>query len=260
MLEAIFKRAYLIVIGIIVLVLLILVLMSTKIISTGEVGVRTRLGKAIGLDDPGFHVLIPFMDSVKVMETREQTVEKTYSVSSKDMQTIQMTLNVQYSIGSDVLELYQKFGTSYKERLIEPRIAETLNAVSAQYTIEEFITKRNEMAQRLLDEIMVDFKDYGVIVAACSIIDHDFSDQFDQAIERKLVASQDALTALNELEKVKANAEAEITKAKASAEANKYMQQSITPLLIQKMYIEKWDGKLPQIQSGNGIMPMINLK
>ena len=258
--DIILKRAYLIGIGVVAIFAIILILMSTKIVSTGEVGVRTRLGKAIGLDEPGFHVLVPFIDSVKIMETREQTVEKTYSVSSKDMQTIQMTLNVQYSIGSEILDLYQKFGTSYKERLIEPRIAETLNAVSAQYTIEEFITKRNEMAKNLLDEIMVDFKDYGVIVAACSIIDHDFSDQFDQAIERKLVASQDALTALNELEKVKANAEAEITKAKATAEANKYMQQSITPLLIQKMYIEKWDGKLPQIQSGDGIMPLINLK
>ena len=200
-----------------------------------------------------------FIDTMKIMEVREQTVEKTYSVSSKDMQTISMTLNVQYSIGGDALELYSKFGVDYKDKLINPRISESLNAVSARYTIEEFITKRNEMAAELLKEVMADFDDYGIVVAACSIIEHDFSDEFDQAIERKLVASQNALTAQNDLEKVRYEAEAEVTKAKGIAEANRIMQESLTPLLIQRMYIEKWDGKMPQV-SGSGVTPMIQVK
>lgn len=97
----------------------------------------------------------------------------------------------------------------------------------------------------------------GITVAACSIIEHDFSDEFDQAIERKLIASQDALTAQNALEKVRY--EVEITKAKGIAEANRIMQESLTPLLIQRMYIEKWDGKMPQV-SGSGVTPMIQVK
>lgn len=100
---------------------------------------------------------------------------------------------------------------------------------------------------------MADFENYGITVAACSIIEHDFSDEFDQAIERKLIASQ------NDLEKVKYEAEAEITKAKGIAEANRIMQESLTPLLIQRMYIEKWDGKMPQV-SGSGVTPMIQVK
>lgn len=112
------------------------------------------------------------------------------------------------------------------------------------------------MAGELLKEVMADFENYGITVAACSIIEHDFSDEFDQAIERKLIASQNALTAQNDLEKVKYEAEAEITKAKGIAEANRIMQESLTPLLIQRMYIEKWDGKMPQV-SGSGVTPMI---
>ncbi|WP_295159505.1 prohibitin family protein [uncultured Brachyspira sp.] len=232
---------------------------SITIVSTGEIGIRSRLGKAISQEEPGLHFRIPFIDTIKIMEVREQTVEKIYSVSSKDMQTISMTLNVQYSIGSDALDLYKKFGLDYKDKLINPRISESLNAVSARYTIEEFITKRNEMAQELLKEVMADFNDYGITVAACSIIEHDFSDEFDQAIERKLIASQDALTAQNALEKVRYEAEAEITKAKGVSEANRIMQESLTPLLIQRMYIEKWDGKMPQV-AGSGISPMIQIK
>ena len=226
----------------VVLVVGFLLFSSVTIVSTGEVGIRSRLGKAISQEEPGLHFRIPFVDTIKTMEVREQTVEKTYAVSSKDMQTISMTLNVQYSITGDALDLFRKFGTDYKNKLVNPRISESLNAVSARYTIEEFITKRNE-----------------ITVAACSIIEHDFSDEFDQAIERKLIASQNALTAQNDLEKVKYEAEAEITKAKGIAEANRIMQESLTPLLIQRMYIEKWDGKMPQV-SGSGVTPMIQVK
>ncbi len=226
----------------IVLIIGFLIFSSVTIISTGDAGIRIRLGKAISQEEPGLHFRIPFIDIIKTMEVREQTVEKTYAVSSKDMQTISMTLNVQYSIGADVLELYKKFGLDYRNKLINPRISESLNAVSARYTIEEFITKRNEMASELLEEVMNDFRDYGITVAACSII-----------------ASQNALTAQNDLEKVKYEAEAEITKAKGISEANRIMQESLTPLLIQRMYIEKWDGKMPQV-SGSGVTPMIQVK
>ena len=243
----------------VILLTAFLLFSSMIIISTGEVGIRSRLGKAISVEDAGLHFIIPFIDTVKTMEVREQIVEKTYLVSSRDMQTISMTLNVQYSINGDVLDLYKKFGTDYKTKLINPRISESLNAVSARYTIEEFIIKRNEMANELLKEVMNDFEDYGIVVAACSIIEHDFSDEFDQAIERKLIASQNALTAQNNLEKVRYEAEAEVTKAKGIAEANRIMQESLTPLLIQRMYIEKWDGKMPQV-SGSGVTPMIQVK
>ena len=232
---------------------------SCKIIDTGYIGIHTRLGKAIGVKDAGLNFIVPFIDGVKKLEIREQTLEKNYTVSSKDMQTITMVLNVQYSIAEDPLELYKKFGTSYNERLIMPRISESLNAVAARYTIEEFIIKRNDMASELLKEVEEDFDGYGVIVASCSIIEHDFSDEFDRAIEAKLVASQNALTAANNLEKVKFEAEAEVVKAKGIADANKLMQQSLTPLLIQRMAIEKWDGVLPSV-TGSDSIPMINLK
>lgn len=247
------------VIGLAVICILCLGLMSCRIVDTGYVGIHTRLGKAIGVKDAGLNFVIPFIDGLKTMEVREQTIQNTYAVSSKDMQTITMSLNVQFSIGEDPLGIYEKFGLQYNERLIHPRISESLNAVSARYTIEEFITKRNDMAKELLAEVLDDVREYKVSVSSCSIIEHDFSDEFDRAIESKLVASQNALTAQNNLERVKYEAEAEIVKAKGIADANKLMQQSLTPLLIQRMAIEKWNGQLPTV-TGDGSIPMINLK
>lgn len=247
------------IVGLIIVCILCAGLMSCRIVDTGYVGIHTRLGKAIGVKDAGLNFVVPFIDDLKKMEIREQTIQNTYSVSSKDMQTITMALNVQFSIGEDPLSIYEKFGLQYNERLIHPRISESLNAVSARYTIEEFITKRNDMAKELLNEVLDDVSPYKVSVSSCSIIEHDFSDEFDRAIESKLVASQNALTAQNNLERVKYEAEAEIVKAKGIADANKLMQQSLTPLLIQRMAIEKWNGQLPNV-TGDGSIPMINLK
>jgi regulator of protease activity HflC (stomatin/prohibitin superfamily) len=48
------------------------------------------------------------------------------------------------------------------------------------------------------------------------------------------------------------NAQALLTNARAEAESNKMRQQTLTPLLLEQMKIEKWDGALPQYQMGGG--------
>lgn len=51
----------------------------------------------------------------------------------------------------------------------------------------------------------------------------------------------------NEMAKAQAEAEAMIMLAEAEAKANELLSQSMTPALLEKMYYEKWDGKLPTI-------------
>ena len=72
------------------------------------------------------------------------------------------------------------------------------------------------------------------------ITNHDFSDEFDKAIENKKVAEQGALKAKYDLQRVK-----------LEAEAQKEKQKSLSPLVLQEKAIDKWDGKLPNYFSGN---------
>lgn len=55
--------------------------------------------------------------------------------------------------------------------------------------------------------------------------------------------TQRAQQAENELRVVEANAKKLLVQAKAEAEANRLKQQTLSPLLIQQQFIEKWDGK-----------------
>ncbi|HVF12729.1 MAG TPA: prohibitin family protein, partial [Actinomycetota bacterium] len=92
---------------------------------------------------------------------------------------------------------------------------------------------------------------YYIIVDDVNIVNFDFSREFNVAIEAKQVAQQEVQKARQELERAKVDAERRVTEAQAQAEAQRLQQQTLTPLFVQKIWIDKWDGKLPTYMSGD---------
>ena len=250
------KKFIFIIIG---FVIIIAIALSVVTVSTGSKGIVLRFSNAVSVRDAGLSFKIPIIESVRLMEVREQNTQRTFSVSSKDIQTIDVTINVQFAITGDVLELYKNFGTDYNRRLIEPRVSESINAVVARYTIEEFVEKRSILAQELLEELKSDFSPYGITVSASSIIEHEFSDEFNNSIEAIKIAEQDALRSKIDLERIKYEAQAEIEKSQGIAEANRIVETSLSDMLIRQKMIDKWDGKLPLYQAGDGGAAIFNL-
>ena len=66
-----------------------------------------------------------------------------------------------------------------------------------------------------------------------------------KAVNEKNRAIQEAQKAQNEVAVAEANAKKLLVAAEAEAEANRLKQQALTPQILEKMWIEKWDGKLP---------------
>lgn len=79
------------------------------------------------------------------------------------------------------------------------------------------------------------------------------------AIDAKNTAVQNALKVENEKKAAIAEAEKVVAAAKGKADANRILQESITPELIQLKAVEKWDGKLPLSTSGN-TLPFLKLQ
>ena len=83
----------------------------------------------------------------------------------------------------------------------------------------------------------------------------DFSEAFENAVEEKMIAEQNQLKANYENEakiaKAKADAEAKIVAAEAEAKSNDLLEKSLTDKILRQMYIEKWDGKLPNTVAGD---------
>jgi len=95
-------------------------------------------------------------------------------------------------------------------------------------------------------------------------------DAIEQQMQQKMAAQQQAQQAEYELQRqqtlakakvaeAEGDAQATLVKAKAQAEANKLLQEALTPLLIQNKAIERWNGTLPQF-TGGGAVPFLNLK
>lgn len=258
--------------------------LSGYTVETGEVAVLSQFGKVYGTAEEGMHFRLPLIQTYTKLIVRNTNYDfNQMSVSTKDMQSILLDLKIQLTI-KDAENVYKAFKTRYEEDLIRPRVNEIVQASISKYTIEEFISKRQELSTLVFKELQDEFIKYGFEVTNVSIVNHDFSLEYEKAVEAKKIAEQKVETAQFEQEKLKVEAEKRIeleqleqekriveaeNKIKLAtyeyqerelrAKANKIEAESLSPNLLKKIEIEKWDGKLPQVV-GNGTLPVINMK
>ena len=246
-------------IGIIILLtLLIGTLTSIHSVDAGEVGIVTKFGEVQRVQTSGLAFTAPFIESMITMEIRVQKEEQSASAATKDLQDVNSTLSVNYALDNEsALKVYKELGIDYKNRVITPSIQEVFKSVSAKFAASELITSRPEVKKIVVDEIATRLGKYGIRVVDVSLTDFSFSAAFNQAIESVQIANQNVAKAKQELETVKIEAEKAITKAKGEAEAQALQQQTLTPALLEKLAIEKWNGVTPTtMTSGSSIFSL----
>jgi regulator of protease activity HflC (stomatin/prohibitin superfamily) len=245
--------------GIIALVIVVGVFFSATTVASGYRGVLLQLGAVKpAILSEGFHFKIPFIQTVQPIEVRVQKEESSQTAASKDLQMVTATVAVNYSVDPEAVNsLYQEVGLDYRSRIVDPAIAESLKAVTAQYTAEELISKRPEVSAKVKEMLDVKLTKYYMILEEINIKEFAFSEEFNKAIESKQTAEQNALRAQRDLERIKIEAEQKVAQAKAEAEALRLKKQEVTAELIQLKQIEvqekaleKWDGRLPSVTGG----------
>lgn len=256
---------------VVVFVFLAICVSSCYTVDTGEVAVISTFGKITRIDGEGLHFKTPFVQTKDFIETRQKTylfskteeMDTTLEVSTKDMQSIRIELTVQAGI-NDPERLYRAFRNKHESRLVRPRSKEVVQATIAKYTIEEFVSKRAEISRIINRDIAENLAEYGMLVSNVSIINHDFSMEYEKAIESKKVAEQAVEKAKAEQQKLIVEAENKVKLAEyrlkekeLQAKSNYVESASLTPQLIEKMKIEKWNGHLPQVQGSSS--PIIKL-
>jgi len=257
------------IIGIVVLVIIFFMLFRFwVIIPPGHVGVVVNFGAVQDqVMTEGFHFKVPVYQKIVKMDCQIQKGETEASAASRDLQTVGSKIAVNYHInGSAAWKLYKNVGLDYSDRIIAPAIQECIKAVTANYTAEQLITKRDEVSSRTKDLLASRLQPYDIVVDRFNIINFQFSKTFSDAVEAKQEAEQRALKANYELQRVKIEANAQIEKAKAEAESLRVQKQEITSELlqlrqieVQKAAIEKWDGKLPTYTGGSAPIPFIGI-
>ncbi len=262
--------------GVIGFILIIALLFTVYTIPAGYRGVVLTFGKPSQvISDEGLNFKVPFAQSVKKIEVRTQKIESDADSTSRDLQDVQATIALNYHvIPSEVNTLYQELGEGYRERVVDPAIQESIKSVMAQYTAEELVTKRPQVRQDIEVALSEKLLNYHVHIDSFNIVNFQFSEEYDKAIEEKVVAEQKKLKAQRDLERIQIEAEQVKTQADAEAYSLQKKSQAIKDspqlvdlknievkekaLAIQQMAIEKWDGILP-IFTGGGSIPLIQL-
>ena len=256
------KRVSLVSIGSILGVILLGIIFSNiNVVDAGEVGIITRFGEVNRVQTSGLAVTIPFVEKLTEMEIRVQKEDATVAAATKDLQDVSSTLAINYALDNETaLSVYKELGVDYKNRVLIPSIQETFKSVSAQYTASELITKRPEVKELVLSQITDRLEPYGIRVVDVNVTNFSFSVAFNEAIEAVQIANQNVSKAKQELETVKITAEKAITAAKGEAEAQRLQQSTLTAEMLQKYYIDKWNGVLPTTQAGDSSIISLPIK
>lgn len=243
-----------VILGTIIGVAIIVLFASITTVPTGHVGIKTRFGKV--QDDvinEGLNFKVPFIEKIVRIDCRTQKTEMANATATKDLQEVTFTIAVNYNITNETAnELYRTTGVNYQEIVLNPAVLESIKAVTAQYTAEELITKRSEVSNKMQETLKGKIENKGFNVVDFNIIDLDFSAEYNQAIEKKQVAEQQAKQAQYELEKARVENEKKIENAKADAEVMRQQNSQITEQTLrlkelenQSKLIDKWNGQLP---------------
>lgn len=246
-----------------VLLVTALIFKPFAIVNAGERGVVMQFGKVQDtILDEGIHPIMPVVTSVKRLSVRVQKNDINARAASKDLQDVTTELAINWHIDpAQANKVFQRVGDEEQivNGIITPAVSEVLKAATAKKNVEEILTKRTELKDEIDAQLKTRLAAYGLLVDDVSLVNFAFSPEFNKAIEAKQIAEQQAKQAGFIALQAKQEAEAEINRARGQAEAQRLQRLTLTPELLQKQAIEKWDGKFPTVMSGNGALPFINL-
>jgi regulator of protease activity HflC (stomatin/prohibitin superfamily) len=248
--------------------LLVFLFMSCERIDAGHVGVKVnQYGDNKGVSDvtevTGMVFYNPITHSIYEFPTfiqhKEYTGDNSFVVNSKDGSEFHVSPIINYSVQREkVPSIFAKYRRSLEqieEGFLKTAVFDAFRLATNKYTADELIGNRQNYENEVRRILETQLLNEGFIVNqfTSNLV---YPETFKQAIEAKNNAVQAALRAENEVKTAEAqakikvataegNAQALLTSAKAEAEANRMKQQTLTPLLIQLEYVQKWDGKLP---------------
>ncbi len=260
---------------IIIFLVLMVVFNCFSIVNEGFIGVKYRFGQIV--DDgltAGLNFKIPFIENIEQIDIREQVYAVSTDAYTSDTQTVQeLNLKLNYSYDKTQLsDLIREVGISNVEsKLLVQNVAKITKNEIGKVKAEELVQSRADVQQKIENELTPLLAEKGIIVQSFAIENLSFDDAFEQSIQNKVIAAQDALKMENktkekeeEAKQIVIAAQAEADSQKLAADAQAYAIQVVqeqlksSPDYIDYLKITNWNGVLPQVMS-DGINPFLVL-
>jgi regulator of protease activity HflC (stomatin/prohibitin superfamily) len=234
--------------GLLVTIVILAAFNAYVIITPGQAGVLSVLGKAKdGVLLEGLHFKPPFVSSVDIYDVTVQKFEVPAQSSTKDLQDLSASFAINFRLDpTQVVAIRRTQGTlqNIVAKIIAPQTQESFKIAAAKRTVEEAITRRSELKEDFDNALSTRLEKYGILVLDTSVVDLNFSPEFARAVEDKQIAEQRAQRAVYITQEAEQQAQAEVNRAKGKAEAQRLLAETLKEqgggLVLQKEAIEAW--------------------
>lgn len=250
-------------------VAVIAVLFSGANVQPGYVGVVGNLSGIDANQQPlpqGFHPVMPFVTHIESVSVQPQNhTFKEVGAASKELQNVYVDGGVNYHVDANTAAKLVIAGgvDAIVSKVFDPAFQDYIKTVIPTYGVEDILANRDAIRSAVKQKLSDKAQPYGIFVDDVFLTNIHFDDAYTKAIEAKQVAAQGLeqakIEAQTAVAKAQGLADAKVAQAEGDAKANTLRQKGLSPLLIQWLIVNGWDGHLPQVVGGNA-SPFITLK
>lgn len=224
-------------------------------IGPGTRGVEVDQGRVTGkVFTEGWYVYNSITKDIVKYDVRTHTDDADADAASNDQQDVKVKVAITYHLDPEkVGDILKTIGREddVKEKIINPQVQEAVKAATSKHNIEEMLNKRVEIKEQIFQDLFARLGKYGVVLQEVALKDIGFSEEFEKAIEHKVIAEQQKQQAQFE-------ADATVKRAEAKAREQELLKETLTPAVLERLALEKWNGVLPTYM-GSGPVPFLNL-
>jgi prohibitin 1 len=217
---------------------------SCTVVRQGEVGVKRTLGKIRPAPVPegaiGFN---PLTTAVIKVPTRTTNLEVRIGLPSKEGLTVQSEVSILYRVeGEKAPQIIERIGRDYEEVVILPVFRSAMADVAARYFAKDMHTgQRAHIEKSIRERMKENLEARGFYIEAVLLKTIILPAGLTRAIEEKLEAEQDAERMQFVLAKERQEAQRKLIEAEGERDAQKMINEGLTPLLIKFRAIEAFN-------------------
>ena len=248
---------------VVLFILFLVIFQPMTIVGVGERGVKVTLGQTspVALEE-GVHFVMPFFTTVKKMNVKTVKSNIATMAQSKEIQQARIVYVVNYNLQPEnAPKMWRTVGRDYVSVVVMPTVEGIVKDTIGKWNAQDIVANREKVASEVLFKLNEKLGPKYINVSDFQITEIQYSQAFEQAIESKVTAEQEALKAKNKTVQVQEEARQKIIASEAEAKSMAIRAQALTQNknLVEYEAVQKWDGKLPQYMMGNSV-PFVNLK
>lgn len=241
-------------------------------VNAGHVGLVKAFGAYKGVKDSGLVTTWPWqqVEEARIRNASHKLImdgqQGNGSAASKESQAVFVHATINYSLEKGCVQgLYENYGGSYYDTIIEPRAKQIFKAETVKFGAVDILPNREKIRRETQAELSKQLEPFCVRGLDFLLENVGFGQEFEKAIEQKQVATQQALAAQNlvdvkkyeadqVIETAKGEAEKRRIEARADAYANKRRSQNLTPMLVEWERIQRWTPEIIYLPSNDLIL------